>query len=121
MIRPRHFPNPSIGLLLGSTLAVCFWEVQYLSPGDVCLTVFHLPSESNGRVYVPRSHRVINAEHPAHKTGSVFVLEIPDIGKGGVSGSPLRSSEAGFSIFSVTAFGLIPQILRDRTRYGTDQ
>lgn len=112
MIRPRHFPNPSIGSLLGSTLVACFWEVQFLSLGDVCCTVFHFPSESNGRVYVPCSHRVVDAEHPAHKTGSVFVLQdrssrIPYIGKEGVSGSTLRSFEAGFSIFSASAFGLI--------------
>lgn len=45
--------------------------------GGYCFNMFCfvLPSEPNGCVYVPCSHWIINTEHPAYKTGSVFDME----------------------------------------------
>lgn len=63
--------------------------------GSCCYATSSFPSEPNGRVHVPRAHRIVNTEHTAYKTGRVLATgEAADVGTSERTESAAPPSEA---------------------------
>lgn len=113
----------NICLFILSIIILCFLKARFFHWVVIALICFVLSSEPNGCVYVPCSHWIINTEHPAFKTGSVFVTENHSpyflyIWKDRVSMSVLRSLAGSFHLTFFCIFIVaFSQILRERTRY----
>lgn len=122
------FPKPHLGLLLlEHSFSASGRYLSFLSLGDFWYNMFSFPPESNGCVYVTCSHWIINAEHPAYKTGSVFAMEgLSDLISAHLKGGreqvyPLEVLKLASTLSPSPSLVWFPQIVRKRASYGTDQ